>query len=65
MTLVELAELMRSLGAWDAMNFDGGGSTAMIVGGRLANVPSDSVGERTVGNVLLVVRHERRRDCAR
>jgi hypothetical protein len=65
MTLVELAELMRSLGAWDAMNLDGGGSTAMIVGGRLVNVPSDSVGERTVGNVLVVARHERRADCVR
>jgi hypothetical protein len=64
MTLAELAAAMRSLGAWDAMNFDGGGSTAMIVADRLVNVPSDSAGERTVGNVLLVVRRETRR-CAR
>src|SRR4029077_17860535 len=32
-TLVELAALMRRLGAWQAMNFDGGGSTTMVVGG--------------------------------
>ena len=29
-TLVELAALMRRLGAWQAMNFDGGGSTTMV-----------------------------------
>ena len=56
MTLVELASLMRRLGAWDAMNFDGGGSTTMVVGGALVNVPSDSTGERAVGSTLLVVR---------
>jgi exopolysaccharide biosynthesis protein len=56
MTLVELAALMRRLGAWDAMNFDGGGSTTMVVGGALVNAPSDSTGERAVGSALLVVR---------
>jgi exopolysaccharide biosynthesis protein len=56
MTLVELAGLMRQLGAWQAMNFDGGGSTTMVVGGAVVNVPSDPAGEREVGNALLVVR---------
>jgi hypothetical protein len=55
MTLVELAERMRALGAWDALNFDGGGSTAMVVNQRLVTVPSDGTGERPVANVLLVV----------
>jgi hypothetical protein len=56
MTLVELAALMRRVGAWQALNFDGGGSTTMIVDGVVANVPSDATGEREVGNALLVVR---------
>ena len=56
MTLVELAALMRRIGAWQAMNFDGGGSSTLIVDGALANVPSDSTGERAVGNALLVVK---------
>jgi hypothetical protein len=56
MTLVELAELMRRLGAWDAMNFDGGGSTTMVIDGSVVNVPSDPAGEREVGNALLVVK---------
>ena len=56
MTLTELAALMRRVGAWQAMNFDGGGSSAMIVEGALVNAPSDATGERAVGNALLVVK---------
>jgi hypothetical protein len=56
MTLVELAEQMRRLGAWQALNFDGGGSTTMVVDGAIVNTPSDATGEREVGNALLVVR---------
>ena len=56
MTLVELAAVMRRVGAWQAMNFDGGGSSTMVVEGTLVNTPSDSTGERAVGSALLVVR---------
>lgn len=56
MTLRELAAHMRALGAWNAMNLDGGGSTTMVIDGVLANKPSDASGERTVGNALLVMR---------
>jgi hypothetical protein len=55
-TLVELAALMRRLGAWQAMNFDGGGSTTMVIDGAVVNAPSDTTGERAVGNALLVVK---------
>ena len=55
MTLVELAGVMRELGAWQAMNFDGGGSTTMVVDGTVVNHPSDKEGEREVGNAVLVV----------
>ncbi len=55
MTLRELADHMKRLGAWDAMNFDGGGSTTMLIDGVLVNKPSDATGERAVGNALLVV----------
>ncbi len=55
MTLVELAACMRSVGAWQAMNFDGGGSTTMVINGAVVNAPSDSTGERDVGNALLVI----------
>jgi hypothetical protein len=56
MTFAELGTAMRSLGAWDAVNLDGGGSSAMVVHDTVVNVPSDSAGERTVGNLLLVTR---------
>jgi len=55
MTLVELGDAMRALGAWDALNFDGGGSTGLVIDGRLVNSPSDPTGERAVGNALLVL----------
>lgn len=55
MTLVELADMMRQLGAWQALNFDGGGSTTMVIDGKVVNHPSDKEGERTVGNALMVV----------
>jgi hypothetical protein len=58
MTLVELANVMRELGAWQAMNFDGGGSTTMVVEGKVVNHPSDKEGERAVGNAVLVVEHQ-------
>jgi len=57
MTLVELASVMRERGAWQAMNFDGGGSTTMVIDGKVVNHPSDKEGERAVGNALLVVAH--------
>ena len=56
MTLVELAAIDAQLGAWQAMNFDGGGSTTMVVDGAVVNVPSDSTGERAVGSALLLLR---------
>jgi len=56
MTGVELGDLMLELGAYQALNFDGGGSTTMIVRDRIVNSPSDSAGERAVGDALVVVR---------
>lgn len=52
MSLPELEWLFLRLGAVAAINLDGGGSTAMVVEGRLVNRPSDADGERPVGNAL-------------
>lgn len=51
---VEAAQFMRWLGATQAINLDGGGSTAMVVGKKLVNRPSDG-SERGVGDALLVL----------
>lgn len=44
LTMPELAEAMVALGAVQAMNLDGGGSTSLICGGRLRNRPRESHG---------------------
>ncbi|MFJ2394559.1 phosphodiester glycosidase family protein [Streptomyces sp. NPDC087843] len=58
-TLAEAARFMRSLGAVQALNLDGGGSTAMAVDGKLVNVTSDARGERAVGDTIQVLPRRR------
>jgi exopolysaccharide biosynthesis protein len=55
MSLAELARLLLEHGATDAMNLDGGGSTTMVVKGRIVNHPSDATGERPVSDAILVL----------
>ncbi|WP_204074610.1 phosphodiester glycosidase family protein [Planotetraspora phitsanulokensis] len=50
----ESAELMRWLGARDAISLDGGGSSTMVVDGKVVNHPSDGA-ERGVGDALLII----------
>jgi hypothetical protein len=54
MTIAELAALLLELGAVEAVNMDGGGSTTMVVRNKVVNSPSDLTGERAVGDALLV-----------
>ena len=54
MNLSELAALLLELGATDAMNLDGGGSTTMFLNGKIVNKPSDKEGERKVSDAILV-----------
>jgi hypothetical protein len=61
MSLRELAALFVALGARDALNLDGGGSTTLVVadganGFRIANRPSDRSGDRGVGDGVFVPR---------
>ena len=55
MSLPEFADLLISLGVYQGLNFDGGGSTTMVAGGAVVNSPSDLAGERAVSNALLVL----------
>lgn len=59
--LNDLAAYLLSLGATDAMNLDGGGSTTMFVGGKVVNHPSDKEGERKVSDAILVTPRLRRK----
>lgn len=58
MTMVELANLMIDLGAEEALNLDGGGSTTMVTRGTdgalgVRNTPSDGF-QRRVANALVI-----------
>jgi phosphodiester glycosidase len=58
LTLAELAQLMANLGARQAINLDGGGSTALIHHGHLLNRPYDaqdqpSTNSRTVATAAI------------
>lgn len=55
MTIEELRGVLKSLGARDAINLDGGGSTAMVLAGRLVNQPSDLAGERAIGDAVVIL----------
>jgi exopolysaccharide biosynthesis protein len=53
MDLDELASFLKQYDAKEAVNFDGGGSTAMFLNGQLINTVSDPK-ERKVSNSLLI-----------
>ncbi|MEW6208354.1 MAG: phosphodiester glycosidase family protein [Acidobacteriota bacterium] len=53
MSLEEIARLLLEFGARDAINLDGGGSTTMVVAGKIVNSPSDQTGERAVSDAIL------------
>jgi hypothetical protein len=54
-TMLELAQIMKGIGCVNALNLDGGGSSAIIAGGTLLNKPSDG-SERAVPSVVAFVK---------
>ena len=59
LSMTELQAVMAALGCIDAVNLDGGGSTAMVVRGQVVNHPSDNrqfdaAGERPVAGAVVV-----------
>jgi Phosphodiester glycosidase/SPOR domain len=55
-SFAESADVMRALGARDALNLDGGGSTGMTVGAELVTRPSDLTGERPIADAIVIGR---------
>ena len=55
MTLPELAQLFEAVGTDEALNLDGGGSSALVLDGGPMNRPSDATGERAVVNALALI----------
>jgi exopolysaccharide biosynthesis protein len=58
MTFAELTNLAQKLNLVHALNLDGGGSTTMVVNGKIVNHPSDATGARKVSDALIVTRRE-------
>ncbi len=56
LTLVELADLFIGLGAVEALNLDGGGSSTMVAAGSLVNRPEGGTGQRQVASALVLAR---------
>jgi hypothetical protein len=54
LSIPETASVARSLGMTEAINLDGGGSTAMVIRGSLISHPSDASGERPVGDAIVI-----------
>jgi hypothetical protein len=57
-SITEAAELLRTLGAIEAINLDGGGSSTFVEGGRVANRPSDGTDApipRAVVDALVII----------
>lgn len=52
-TIYELAKLMREIGAYEAINLDGGKSTQMVINGRLVNYPQVKNGNKVI-NALVI-----------
>ena len=55
MTLKELALYLQKMRIRHAINLDGGGSSTMVVKGRIVNAPSDG-SERKISNGLLILK---------
>jgi hypothetical protein len=55
MTFADLQRLCDRLELTNALNLDGGGSTTMVMKGKLVNVPSDPGGARPVSDALVVL----------
>lgn len=52
--MVEIADVMRDLNCYDAMNLDGGGSTCLFANNKILNRPSDAGGPRPVVSAVLI-----------
>lgn len=52
-TLLQLAQIFKNLGCWEALNLDGGGSSCMLVNGKETIRPSDKK-QRPVPAVFII-----------
>ena len=53
-TYYDIQEIFMEHGAYNAANLDGGSSATMYFNGKVANTPSDIMGERSIPNAFIV-----------
>jgi hypothetical protein len=53
-TLEQEARVLQSLGCWEALNLDGGGSSCLLINGKETIKPSDKEGQRPVPAVFMI-----------
>lgn len=53
MTYIEVANYLKDIGIKDALTLDGGGSSQIIINGKIMNMPSDGR-ERAIANAIIV-----------
>lgn len=56
-SMYDLQEILSQQGAVNAINLDGGSSSAMYYNGKLINRPSNAMGERTIPSAFIVLPH--------
>jgi hypothetical protein len=54
MTVMQFARFFKHMGAIDAINMDGGGSSTMVLRGNIVNDPSDAGGQRAVSSAIII-----------
>ena len=57
-TLEDLSKFMADLGCVDAYNLDGGGSSTMVLNGKLINKPEGGTEEREIDGAILFVENQ-------
>jgi hypothetical protein len=53
-SLKQQAKVFQSLGCWEALNLDGGGSSCLLINGKETIKPSDKEGQRPVPAVFVI-----------
>jgi Phosphodiester glycosidase len=53
-TLMQEAKILKSLGCYEALNVDGGGSSCMLINGKETIKPSDKEGQRPIPAVFMI-----------
>lgn len=58
LSLTQMASILKGIGCVEALNLDGGGSSCMLINGKLTNTPSSKGQQRQIPSVFLIERRK-------